>query len=206
VPPAPRPAAVPQTWRWKDIYPLAVRAVELVSVGRGGERRAIALANDGLGGPPYATPTLWAALQYLGPREVAPAHRHSQGAFRFVLEGEGVWTLVDGDPVAMRRGDLLLTPAWAWHEHHNTADGPMVWLDGLDSPLVSVLDAGFFEPGPEEVPNRSTPATSRSGHRRRCASSRSGAPGWPTRSPAGWSRCSGPACSRSSGWPRGSST
>ncbi len=108
---------------------------------------------------PYATPTLWAAAQYLGPKEVAPAHRHSQSAFRFVLEGEGVWTVVDGDPVAMRRGDLLLTAGWRWHEHHNVADAPMVWLDGLDIPLVSGIDAGFFEFGPEELSDRSTPQT-----------------------------------------------
>jgi gentisate 1,2-dioxygenase len=143
------------------VRPLASRAGELVPVGRGGERRAIAFANPGLAGQPYATPTLWAAVQYLGPREVAPAHRHSQSAFRFVFEGEGVWTVVDGDPVAMRSGDLLLTPGWSWHEHHNTADEPMVWLDGLDIPLVSVLDAGFFEFGPDELTDRSTPATSR---------------------------------------------
>jgi gentisate 1,2-dioxygenase len=79
-----------------------------------------------------------------------------------VLEGEGVWTIVDGDPVAMRRGDLLLTAAWAWHAHHNPAAAPMVWLDGLDMPLVGALDGEFFEFGPEEPPDRSTPRTSRS--------------------------------------------
>ncbi len=158
----PSPAARPHRWRWADVLPLAERAGELVPVGRGGERRAIAFANPGLKGEPYATPTLWAAVQYLGPGEVAPAHRHSQSAFRFVLHGEGVWTVVDGDPVAMRRGDLLLTAGWAWHEHHNTAHTPMVWLDGLDIPLVAGLDASFFEYGPDEVTDRSTPATSRS--------------------------------------------
>ena len=117
-------------------------------VGRGGERRAIAYANDGLKPEPYATPTLWAAAQYLGPKEVAPAHRHSQSAFRFVLEGEGVWTVVDGDPVAMRRGDLLLTAGWRWHEHHNIADAPMVWLDGLDIPLVSGSRRGLLRVRP----------------------------------------------------------
>jgi len=162
MPTAPRPSAAAHVWRWSDVYPLAVRAGALVPVGRGGERRAISFANPALGGHPYATPTLWAAVQYLGPNEVAPAHRHSQSAFRFVLDGQGVWTIVDGDPVAMRRGDLLLTPGWRWHEHHNTADAAMVWLDGLDIPLVSALDAGFFEFGPEEVSDRSTPVTSRS--------------------------------------------
>ena len=77
-----------------------------------------------------------------------PSHRHTQTAFRFVVEGEGVWTNVEGDPVAMRRGDLLLTPGWHFHEHHNTTDHPMAWIDGLDIPLVSQLDAGFFEFGP----------------------------------------------------------
>ncbi|PRX97302.1 cupin domain-containing protein [Allonocardiopsis opalescens] len=161
MPTVPAPRALPHVWHWRDIHPLAVRSGELVPVGRGGERRAIALANPGLPGLPYTTPTLWTAVQYLGPREVAPAHRHAQGAFRFILEGEGVWTLVNGDPVAMHRGDLLLTPGYAWHEHHNTADAPMVWLDGLDIPLVAQLDAGFFEFGPDEISDRSTPERSR---------------------------------------------
>ena len=133
----PQPRAVPHLWRWADLLPLAARSADLVPVGRGGERRAISLGNPGLAGDPYTTPTLWAAIQYLAPREDAPEHRHTQSAFRFVLEGEGVWTVVDGDPVAMRRGDLLLTPGWAFHGHQNVSDAPMAWLDGLDIPLVA---------------------------------------------------------------------
>jgi gentisate 1,2-dioxygenase len=162
MPASPAPRAIPHVWRWKDLYPLAERAGELVPIGRGGERRAIALANPGLAGEPFATPTLWAAVQYLGPKEVAPDHRHTQSAFRFVLEGEGVWTVVDTDAVAMRRGDLLLTPGMAWHGHHNSTDAPMAWLDGLDIPMTGYLDATFFEPGPEDVQDWSTPARSRS--------------------------------------------
>jgi len=162
MPPAPQPDAVPMLWRWSTLHPLAQRAGALVPVGRGGERRAIALANPGLPGTAYATPTLWCAIQYLGPREEAPAHRHTQTAFRFVVEGEGVWTNVDGDPVAMRRGDLLLTPGMHLHEHHNTTDRPMAWIDGLDIPLVRQIDAGFFEFGPAELSTRQTPAHSRS--------------------------------------------
>lgn len=158
----PLPKAVPHIWHWDDLYPLAAQAGKLIPVGRGGERRAIAVSNPGLPGLPYATPTLWAAIQYLGPNEVAPAHRHSQNAFRFVLEGEGVWTVVDGDPVAMRRGDLLLTPGWHFHGHHNPQPRPMAWLDGLDIPLVAYTDAGFFEFGDDDVPDRSTPHLSRS--------------------------------------------
>lgn len=162
MPSTPQPRALPHVWRWQSLLPLAERAGELVPVGRGGERRAIALANPGLGGQPYATPTLWAAIQYLGGHEVAPEHRHSQNAFRFVVEGEGVWTVVNGDPVAMRRGDFLLTPGWNFHGHHNETDRPMAWIDGLDIPFVHYTDTSFFEFGSDRVTDESTPAVSRS--------------------------------------------
>ena len=161
MPTSPRSAALPHVWRWDTLYPLAQRAGDLVPVGRGGERRAIALANPGLPGTAYATPTLWAAIQYLGPRETAPEHRHSQNAFRFVVEGEGVWTVVNGDPVAMRRGDFLLTPGWNFHGHHNDTDRPMAWIDGLDIPFAHGIDTGFFEFGTERVTDQATPHISR---------------------------------------------
>ncbi len=158
----PKPKAVPHVWKWATILPLAEKAGELVPVGRGGERRAIGLANPGLAPQAYVSPTLWAAIQYLGPRETAPEHRHSQNAFRFVVEGEGVWTVVDGDPVRMSRGDLLLTPSWRFHGHHNDRDAPMAWIDGLDIPFSQQMDVGFFEFGAERVAAESTPRYSRS--------------------------------------------
>ena len=161
MPTSPRPAADAHVWRWQRLLELARESGKLVPVGRGGERRAIALANPGLGGAPYATPTLWAAIQYLNPREDAPVHRHTQHAFRFVVEGEGVWTVVDGDPVAMRRGDFLLTPGWRFHGHHNQSDTPMAWLDGLDIPFVHTTGSAFFELGPDVVSDHSMPARSR---------------------------------------------
>jgi gentisate 1,2-dioxygenase len=162
MPISPTSNAVPYVWKWSTIYPLAKCAGALVPVGRGGERRAIALANPGLGRAPYATPTLWAAIQYLNAHETAPEHRHSQSAFRFVVEGQGVWTVVDGDPVAMRRGDLLLTPGWRFHGHHNDSPEPMAWIDGLDIPIVRYTDTGFFEFGSDGVSDHSTPDVSRS--------------------------------------------
>lgn len=157
----PEPQAVPHVWKWSTLLPLAQRSGQLVPVGRGGERRAIGLANPGLGGEPYISPTLWAAIQYLGPKETAPEHRHSQNAFRFVVEGEGVWTVVNGDPVRMSRGDFLLTPGWNFHGHHNETDQPMAWIDGLDIPFSRYTDVGFFEFGAERVTDYATPNFSR---------------------------------------------
>jgi gentisate 1,2-dioxygenase len=159
----PRSRAVPHIWRWEKLHELAGRAGELVPVGRGGERRAIALANPGLGGRPFATPTLWAAIQYLMPGEDAPEHRHTQHAFRFVIDGEGVWTVVGGDPVAMRRGDFLPQAGWNWHAHHNATAEPMAWIDGLDIPLQYITDAQFFELGRDEISDaeKTTPPLSR---------------------------------------------
>lgn len=158
----PKPKAVPHLWRWSKLLPLAEQAGALVPVGRGGERRAIGLANPGLAPNAYVSPTLWAAIQYLGPRETAPEHRHSQNAFRFVVEGEGVWTVVNGDPVRMSRGDLLLTPGWNFHGHHNDTDHPMAWIDGLDIPFSQQMDVGFFEFGSDRVTDYATPNFSRS--------------------------------------------
>lgn len=161
MPITPAPQAVPHVWRWKTLYDIAQRSGELVPVGRGGERRAIGLRNPGLPGTAYATPTLWCAIQYLGGHETAPEHRHSQNAFRFVVEGEGVWTVVNGDPVRMSRGDLLLTPGWNFHGHHNDTSEPMAWIDGLDIPLSDYTDVGFFEFGSERVTDEASPEFSR---------------------------------------------
>lgn len=164
MPAHPRSRAVPHLWRWDSLLELAARAGEIVPVGRGGERRAIALANPSLGGRPFATPTLWAAIQYLMPGEDAPEHRHTQHAFRFVVEGSGVWTVVDGDPVPMNRGDFLPQAGWNWHAHHNASKEPMAWLDGLDIPFQYVTEAQFFEFGRDELSaaERTTPQRSRS--------------------------------------------
>lgn len=160
----PRTTAHPHLWRWQRLLALAEQAGSLVPVGRGGERRAIALANPGLGGRPFATPTLWAAIQYLMPGEDAPEHRHTQHAFRFVVEGEGVWTVVGGDPVPMRRGDFLPQAGWNWHAHHNATREPMAWIDGLDIPFQYMTESQFFEFGRDAIGNaeRTTPERSRS--------------------------------------------
>lgn len=164
MPSSPSSAAEPHRWEWATLLKLAARSGELVPVGRGGERRAIALANPGLGGRPFATPTLWAAIQYLMPGEDAPEHRHTQNAFRFVVEGEGVWTVVNRDPVRMSRGDFLPQAGMNWHAHTNASTVPMAWIDGLDIPFQYGIDSQFYEPGRGVLTEQehATPVTSRS--------------------------------------------
>ncbi|REE95081.1 cupin domain-containing protein [Thermomonospora umbrina] len=141
----------PHLWEGRTLRALAERSGGLVGIDRGGDRRVLALSHPDLGGLPFATHTLWGAVQYLAGGESAPAHRHSPAALRFVLAGSGVWTLVDGDPIAMGPGDLVLTPGHAWHEHQNRGEEPIIWFDGLDLPLVRGLNAVFFEEGPDEL-------------------------------------------------------
>ncbi|WP_431918213.1 cupin domain-containing protein [Nonomuraea jabiensis] len=144
----PKAAAVPHRWRAADLHELAGRAGDLVPIERGGDRRVIGLANPGLGGAPFIAPSLWAGVQFLLPGELAPPHRHTAAALRFILGGRGAYTVVDGDSIPMTPGDLVLTPGWTVHEHHNPGDEPMVWLDVLDLPLVIGLEALFFEQRP----------------------------------------------------------
>jgi gentisate 1,2-dioxygenase len=166
MPLSPKSKAAPHLWRWSRLKELAAQAGRIVPVGRGGERRAIALANPSLGGKPYATPTLWAAIQYLMPGEDAPEHRHTQHAFRFVVEGEGVWTVVNGDPVRMSRGDFLPQAGWNWHAHHNAASEPMAWIDGLDIPFSYYTESQFFEVGRERISASEKTTPDRSGSER----------------------------------------
>ncbi len=107
------------------------------------------LVNPGLQKPPATVNTLFAGIQILMPGEQAPAHRHTANAFRFIIEGLGAYTTVNGERVHMRPGDLLLTAGWQWHDHYHAGDELMTWLDGLDYPLVNLLESGFFEMYPD---------------------------------------------------------
>src|SRR5262245_8977590 len=136
-------------WRWAEIEPLLHRTAEFMAPGRGGERRILRIANPGVP-ERTSTHTISVALQYLLPGEVAPAHRHTPNAIRFMLRGQGAYTTVDGDKCVMRPGDLVLTPSMTWHDHGNEGTEPVIWLDGLDSPVVRYLEALSLEPYPEQ--------------------------------------------------------
>jgi len=156
VPPSPTPAAVPALWRYADVREEVLEAGRLISA-REAERRVLILENPALPGQSRITSTLYAGLQLILPGEIAPAHRHSQSALRLVLDGEGAYTAVDGERTTMHRGDFIVTPARTWHDHGNPGGSPVVWLDGLDIPLVQFFDAGFMERSPEEFQSELRP-------------------------------------------------
>lgn len=158
----PHPAGPARTHRWS--YPEAreflLRAGDLISAEQA-ERRVLILENPGFPGLSAVSLSLYAGLQLILPGEVAPCHRHSQSALRFVLEGDGAHTAVDGEKAIMRPFDLVLTPGGQWHDHGNGTSGPMIWLDGLDIPTVRHFDASFAEKlGKSEHPETAPPDSS----------------------------------------------
>jgi len=144
VTPEPRSACRPASWRFNDIRAAMLEAGALITA-KEAERRVLVLENPGLRGQSKITTDLYAGVQLVLPGEVAPAHRHTQSALRFVLEGGGAHTAVNGERTIMNEGDFIITPPWAWHDHGNHSDKPIFWLDGLDIPVVQFLDASFAE-------------------------------------------------------------
>jgi gentisate 1,2-dioxygenase len=115
------------------------------------ERRVLVLENPGLKGRHLATDALYAGLQLIMPGETAPTHRHAASALRFVIEGSGAYTAVDGERTTMRPCDFILTPSWTFHDHGNPGSDPVMWLDGLDVPIVNMFDTSFAEHHPQET-------------------------------------------------------
>jgi len=147
-----RPPPLPEAaylWSWDKIRPLISAAIDVASP-EVVERRVLQLV------PPVAehqdeqqtSRTLSANIQILLPGEKARPHRHTMNALRFVLEGSGATTIVDGKACRMEEGDLILTPSWTWHEHIHEGAEPIVWLDALDVPFQRYMGTGAFEPGP----------------------------------------------------------
>jgi gentisate 1,2-dioxygenase len=135
---------VSAVWHYTQMRPLLAQAAELISQERA-ERRVLVMENPSQRGSSYITPALYAGLQIIKPGEVARSHRHTPSALRFVVEGEGAYTRVGGQRVDMRPGDFVVTPAWDWHEHGNEGAGPVVWMDGLDTPIAALCGAHFRE-------------------------------------------------------------
>ncbi|PVI02987.1 RmlC-like cupin [Periconia macrospinosa] len=144
-PPLPNPQTIPFLWKYKELRPNLLRAGKLITEKQA-ERRVLMLVNPNKEAP-FTTDTIYAGLQLVMSNETAPAHRHTAFAMRFIIEGEGGFTAVHGRRVNMKRGDVILTPTWNWHDHgkDGTDSAPMVWLDGLDLPNFVHFPVHFVE-------------------------------------------------------------
>ena len=139
----------PVHWRWGDLIGLLKKIGADLNIDSGGNRRTIRLANPGL--PFGTTPTFWCSIQYILPGEIGGAHRHAANAWRYIIQGNGAKSAVDGEQYPFREGDVVLTPSWTWHDHIHEGAEPMIWLDVLDISLVRSLHAVFFEPHQQQM-------------------------------------------------------
>jgi gentisate 1,2-dioxygenase len=145
----PKSPSVPVIWRYRELREHVLRSVQLVSAEQAG-RRVIYLNNPGRHDVAAAVGWLYSGLQVMHPGELASAHAHSASALRFIMEGSGAFTIVDGKKMTLGRNDFVLTPNGTYHEHGVSADGsPCIWQDGLDIPLMNALDAGFYQVHPD---------------------------------------------------------
>ena len=149
-PPQPTPQTQPVLWRYDEVRPLLFEGGTLLTPQEA-ERRVLVLENPGLKGLSRITNSLYAGLQLILPGETARAHRHASAALRFVLEGNGAYTAVEGERTTMHPGDFILTPSWTFHDHGNAGTEATIWMDGLDMPMVNLFDASFAEHYPKEV-------------------------------------------------------
>jgi gentisate 1,2-dioxygenase len=140
----PRSKLKPMHWKGSLIRDRLMRAGKLIGVNEAG-RRTIQLLNPGLLPAKSTTHTLQMSIQLVLPGEIASAHRHTMAAIRFVVEGGGTFTTVNGDSFLMEPGDLILTPNWTWHDHINQSNAPIIWIDGLDVPFSRAMDVMFIE-------------------------------------------------------------
>ncbi|MFS7185123.1 cupin domain-containing protein [Serratia proteamaculans] len=143
VPEQPEPQATPYQWHYAEVKDALLDIGSKIDIERA-ERRVLVMENPSL--PPGSsriTDTLYAGMQMVLPGEIAPLHRHTPTALRFILEAEGGNTTVDGEQTTLHPGDFIITPSWRWHQHQNDTDKPIFWLDGLDAPLLHFLKAGF---------------------------------------------------------------
>jgi gentisate 1,2-dioxygenase len=140
---------VPAMWRYDEIKPWLLRASKLITK-KEAERRVLVLENPSLRGTTFITNSLYSGLQIILPGEVAPSHRHTPNALRFIVEGTGAYTAVDGEKIPMHVGDVIATPNGTWHDHGHEGTAPVVWMDGLDTPFTNFFGATFREDHPQE--------------------------------------------------------
>ena len=142
-------SSAPMIWRYADLRDHVLRSLELVTPEQAG-RRVVYLSNPGRTDVAAVVGWLYSGLQVMAPGECASSHRHSASALRFIMEGCGAYTNVDGHKMTLGANDFVLTPNGTWHEHGVDENGTVcIWQDGLDIPLMNALEANFYEVHPD---------------------------------------------------------
>lgn len=149
IPAQPRPAASPALWRYPEMRSLLLEAGKLITPQEA-ERRVLILENPSMRGTSLITHSMYSGMQLVDAGETTSTHRHATSAIRFVIESDKGYTAVNGARTTMHPGDLIVTPSWTYHDHGNPGDSPVIWLDGLDVPLVNMLGTSFAESYPGE--------------------------------------------------------
>jgi gentisate 1,2-dioxygenase len=121
------------------------------------DRRTVQLVTPGLSN---TSPNIQMSVQLVKAGEVATAHRHTFAATRFIVQGGGAYTTVDGEAVWLSAGDYVTTPGWCFHDHANPSDDPIIWLDIHDNPFVGGKLGVRFN---EKYPEPTQPLTQRAG-------------------------------------------
>ena len=133
------PAARPHVWKWPDIEKYLATLVELCPLELT-ERQSVLLANPAFGGKGVkVTNTIRIAISIYKKGDVAGSHMHTPNASRTIISESGGYTMVEGEKIRPRRGDLVFTPNGTWHGHGNDDDAPVIWADTLDWPLADFL-------------------------------------------------------------------
>jgi gentisate 1,2-dioxygenase len=148
----PKSKCAPHIWKFDDVKKLMLEAGDVISTEEA-ERRVLVLENPAMRGQSRITNSLFAGVQLIMPGEIAEAHKHVSSAIRLVLDGEGAYTAVEGEKANMSRGDFILTPNWAPHDHGNPGKQPVMWLDVLDMPTINHFETSFMEHFEEKAQN-----------------------------------------------------
>lgn len=140
----PKSHSIPMFWEYEKLRPLVLKAADLVTPEQAG-RRVVYLVNDKRKDVSAAVGWLYTGIQVTHPGESTSAHRHKASALRFIMEGSGGYTVVDGNKISLDVNDFVITPNSTWHEHGVDESGETcIWQDGLDIPLVNALEANDY--------------------------------------------------------------
>ncbi|MGM8366414.1 cupin domain-containing protein [Virgibacillus sp. W0181] len=135
-----KPQLRPASWKWEEVYPKMMESLDESGAGSTG----VSLVHKDLEGA-GVSPSMNVIVQVFKPGEKDHAHRHSNVALFLVFEGEG-YSMIDGEKIEWKKGDLVLAPAWSDHAHCNTSETEnAILVTFQDVPQVSNLGAWFFE-------------------------------------------------------------